>query len=69
MARLNGYYNVKHHGTNKIMLWTTTNEDNTKSISGFWTGHNGYKGDDHDMSFIDEKKLTDREILEVLNKK
>lgn len=67
MARLDGFYRVKHHKVNRIMKWTTTNEDNTKEISGYWTGHNGYQGNDHDMEYINEKRLTDKEILQEIN--
>ena len=67
MARVDGFYKVKHHGKEKIMLWTATNKDNTESISGFWKGHNGYSGNDHDMDFIDEKCIPYSIILNILN--
>lgn len=66
MSRLNGFYRVTHQGKEKIMKWTSTNEDNTETVAGYWNGH-GYTGNDHDMYFIDEKRLTDKEILKKLN--
>lgn len=65
MARKDGFYKVTHHKKVKIMKWTTTNDDNTKDVSGYWNG-DGYTGNDHDMSFINEKMLTDKEVLRAL---
>ena len=67
MARKEGFYRVRHHGDEKIMKWTPTNIDNTKTVAGYWNGHNGYTGNDHDLSFIDEKRITDEQILKKLN--
>lgn len=68
MARINGFYKVVHHNRERIMKWTTTNEDNTYEISGYWEGNNGYNGNDHDLSYVDEKRLKDREVLDFINK-
>ena len=68
MARKNGFYRVKHHNEDKIMKWTTTNDDNTATVAGYWNGHNNYTGNDHDLDFIDEKRLTDKEVLRLINK-
>ena len=65
MARLDGFYKVTHHGKQKVMKWTCTNSDNTETISGYWNGH-GYTGNDHDMNSIDEKRLTDKELLSFI---
>lgn len=68
MSRQNGFYRVRHHGEEKIMKWTLTNDDNTETVAGYWNGDNSYTGNDHDLDFIDEKKLTDKQILKNLNK-
>ena len=68
MARKDGFYKVRHHNSEKIMMWTTTNSDNTANISGFWQGSDSYRGNDHDMSFINEKRLTEKEVLNLIAK-
>lgn len=57
MSRKNGYYNVRHGDKPEKMLWTTTNSDNTKSISGFWSNERIQCLHDHDLTFIDERLI------------
>ena len=69
MARKDGFYKVRHHGEEIVMKWTTTNDDNTHDIAGYWKGPHGYRGNDHDMDFISEKLIPDEEILKLSNSK
>ena len=65
MARQNGFYKVRWHSEEHVMLWTTTNDDNTSDIAGFWTSiHNSLN--DHDLNSVNEKKLTDKEVLGLI---
>lgn len=68
MSRKNGFYRVTHGGETQIMSWTSLNNDNTEPISGYWNGDNSYTGNDHDMSFINEKLITEKELLKILNR-
>lgn len=66
MARQNGFYKVRWHGKEQVMTWTTTNNDNTSNIAGFWTSINNSLND-HDLNFVNEKKLTNKEVLRLIN--
>ena len=66
MARQDGFYKVRKGTKEYIMKWTTTNADNTAEMSGGWKGADSYGGHDHDMDFINEKRLTDKDILKLV---
>ena len=65
MARQDGFYKVRWKSEEHVMLWTTTNNDNTNSIAGFWTSISNSLND-HDLDVVDERRLTDKEILKVI---
>ena len=67
MSRINGFYKVRHHNQEKIMRWESTNTDNTATVSGFWIWKHDQRSNNHDLDFIDEKKLTDKEVLGIIN--